>query len=282
MSRTKMTNFPENEVNIYDLWLIIAKYKYLFWTIFIIILIIGTIVALLKPKHYEYTQNIKVANYYANNQEVTFEDPDTIVSMITTTYLPKVLGQYNSQHLNHPVYLDKNNLSVANTKGGVISLTTQGTMEKQQIYAELFKGILAQLIKDVDPQVQITRNYLTNQLASLEKQLAVQIDLNKDLTTKLSTQNALLGQFIANNQHDKIAGLATRINDIRYEIATLQNSHFISDLIRSITPVGMSKTMMIMLVIMMSAILSFLIVFMVECRKKTRLLCKMDRNRLKR
>jgi len=277
-----MTNFPENEVNIYDLWLIIAKYKYLFWTIFIIILIIGTIVALLKPKHYEYTQNIKVANYYANNQEVTFEDPDTIVSMITTTYLPKVLGQYNSQHLNHPVYLDKNNLSVANTKGGVISLTTQGTMEKQQIYAELFKGILAQLIKDVDPQVQITRNYLTNQLASLEKQLAVQIDLNKDLTTKLSTQNALLGQFIANNQHDKIAGLATRINDIRYEIATLQNSHFISDLIRSITPVGMSKTMMIMLVIMMSAILSFLIVFMVECRKKTRLLCKMDRNRLKR
>ena len=277
-----MTNFPENEVNIYDLWLIIAKYKYLFWTIFIIILIIGTIVALLKPKHYEYTQNIKVANYYANNQEVTFEDPDTIVSMITTTYLPKVLGQYNSQHLNHPVYLDKNNLSVANTKGGVISLTTQGTMEKQQIYAELFKGILAQLIKDVDPQVQITRNYLTNQLASLEKQLAVQIDLNKDLTTKLSTQNALLGQFIANNQHDKIAGLATRINDIRYEIATLQNSHFISDLIRSITPVGMSKTMMIMLVIMMSAILSFLIVFMVECRKKLRLLCKMDRNRLKR
>jgi len=277
-----MTNFHENEVNIYDFWLIIAKYKYLFWTIFIIILIIGTIVALLKPKHYEYTQNIKVANYYANNQEVTFEDPDTIVSMITTTYLPKVLGQYNSQHSNHLIYLGKNNLSVANTKGGVISLTTRGTLKERQVFAELFRGILAQLIKDVDPRIQITRNYLTSQLVSLEKRLAVQININKNLTTKLNAQNALLEQFIINNQRDNIAQLTTHISDIRYEIATLQNSHFISELIRSITPVGMSKTMMIMLVIMMSAILSFLIVFMVECRKKLRLLCKMDRNRLKR
>lgn len=277
-----MTNFPENEVNIYDFWLIIAKYKYLFWTIFIIILIIGTIVALLKPKHYEYTQNIKVANYYANNQEVTFEDPDTIVSMITTTYLPKVLGQYNSQHSNHLVYLGKNNLSVANTKGGVISLTTRGTLKERQVFAELFRGILAQLIKDVDPRIQITRNYLTSQLVSLEKQLAVQININKNLTTKLNAQNALLEQFIINNQRDNIAQLTTHISDIRYEIATLQNSHFTSDLIRSITPVGMSKTMMIMLVIMMSAILSFLIVFMAEYREKMRLLCKTDRNRLKR
>jgi hypothetical protein len=276
-----MTNFAQNDLNIYDLWLIFAKHRRLFWTVFAVVMLVGIVIILLKHQHYIYTQNIKIAGYFNNDQNVTFQKPDTVISMITTTYLPKVLAQYNSQHSSHPVYLGKNNLSVTNT-GEVINLTTQGTMEKQQIYAELFRGILVQLIKDVDPQVQITRNYLTNQLANLEKQLAVQIGLNKNLATKLGAQNTLLMQFIVNNQNDKTAESIAHIGDIRYELATLQNSHFASDLVRSVTPVGMSKMALMILVIIMSVILSFLTIFMIECREKIRLLYKMNRDELKK
>lgn len=262
-----MTNFPENEVSIYDFWCVVAKHKYLFCTIFLVILIIGAVAIFLKPKHYEYTQNIKIANYYTDNQNVTFENPNTIISMITTTYLPKMLELYNSQHPSRPVYLNKNNLSITNS-GGMIILTTQGTVDKKQVYAEIFRSVLAQLNKDVDPRVQATRNYLTNQLVSLEKQLAAQNDLNKSWTTKLDVQDALLGQFIVSNQRDKIAQLTASLNDVRYELATLQNSHFTSGLIRSVSPAGMSKMVLIILVIMASAFLSFLIVFMIECREK--------------
>ncbi len=262
-----MTNFTENEVSIYDFWSIIAKHKYLFCTIFLVVLIIGTVAIFLKPKHYEYTQNIRIANYYTDNHNVTFEDPNTIISTITTTYLPKTLEQYNSQHPSHPVYLNKNNLSVTNA-GGMIILTTRGTVGSEQIYAEIFRSILAQLNKDVDPRVRTTRNYLTNQLTSLEKQLAIQNDLDKSPTTKLNIQTALLEQFMVSNQRDRIAQLTSSLNDIRYELATLQNNHFTSGLIRSVSPVGMSKMVLIILVIMMSAFLSFLIVFMLEYREK--------------
>ena len=258
-------NYPEDEVSLYDLWSVIAKRKLLFCLVFIIVLIVGISTSLLRPKHYQYAQAIKIASYYDDGNTITLQSSKTVVSKITALYLPVVLNQYNTQHVDTPVYLNDDNFSVNDLGDGVVVLSVTGLMRNQAAYAEIFKSLLARLVTEETPLVQAIKDSLTDQLKHLNKELEFQVNFNKTLAEKVvNLEDVALQHIILTQKKETYTDLTASIADVERNLDTLSNSHFISDITRSANSVGIARSALVMLFIMAGLILGLLMVFIVE------------------
>jgi hypothetical protein len=260
-------NYPEDEISLYELWNVIVKRKILFYLVFVVIFITGILIALLSPKHYQYTQGIKIASYYDDGKTVTLQNPKAIASKITALYLPTILNQYNIKDAD---------ISTNDLGDSVVVLSAKGLLQNKAAYSEIFKAILARLGKEEKHSLQAIKNSFTNQLARLNKESESQINFNQTLAKKrkINLQDLALQHVILNQKQENYADLAANIAQVQRNLNTLHTSHFISTMIRSAEPVRISKLALVVLFIIAAFILALFAVFIAEFFAKARQLGK--------
>ena len=89
--------YPEDEINLMDLWLILVKHKKVFWSIFSAIVILGLIVALIIPRKYSITSAISIGQTIQDDQMVLLESPETVKAKLENALVPKILSQYEDE-----------------------------------------------------------------------------------------------------------------------------------------------------------------------------------------
>ncbi len=264
-----------DEINIFDLWLIIVKHKKLFWLIFIIILVLGLAFAIMKPKKYEYTQAIQIATHLNDSGEtVPFIASQAVMAKIQNIYLPIIFNQYAKSNLSQANELSAKSISVndlnsPNMDSGLIAISAKGAVGTYKTYQTLFADILKQLQTDTYEKEQKEKAALGAYLKILQQQLKTQQVSQKTLQKSLGTNKGNLIQttqqaVLVASQGEITNQLLGMISNIKNQMTYLQNSRFSSDFIRSTKPVGISTIAYIALAIFAGLIFAFVMVFIVE------------------
>ncbi len=248
-----MSNYIQDEISLYDLWNVIVKHKKLFYFVFAIIFIAGFLVALLKAPVYQYSQAIKLAGYYDDGRNVALQDNKSMAMKISALYLPSVLRKYKA--------INDNNFSANDIGDDVVQLSVKGTEKNKAAYTGIFASILKQVEGEERSSLRIIKNSFNNQLTLLNKELASQDIFNKTLVEKRKSD---LRDIIIAQQQDNYANLAANVAHVQRNLESLQDSHFISNMMRSKKPVGIAKHVLLVLFIMLAFMAAFFAVFVVE------------------
>ena len=70
--------YPEDEISLIDLWLVIVKHKKIFWMVFAAVVAVGLFAALVMPKKYSVFSTISIGKTMQNDQAVLLESPETV------------------------------------------------------------------------------------------------------------------------------------------------------------------------------------------------------------
>lgn len=268
--------YKQEELSIYDLWMLIARRKKLFWFVVAIVLVVGIIFTISKPKHYKYTQAIQIAQYSnAAGKILPIIASPAVIAKTKTIYLTVVLKKYKKEHDLSSIAVSPKRLIITSlsskngTDSGLIALSITGTTQQRTAYADLFQKLLDQLSADTTPKITRQQQYLKNYLATLKQQLGNQTKfgttLQRAVIVSANRDNTKIDQqWIMASQQASIGFITTRIAKAQQQLSVLQDSHFASDFIRSMTPVGVSWSVLILLSIIMGLIFGFIAVFIAE------------------
>jgi hypothetical protein len=91
--------YPEDEINLIDLWLIITKHKKVFWYVFATILVLSLIVGLIFPKKYTLSSTISIGQVTQNNKTTYLESPETVKAKLQNALIPEILNQYDDEDI---------------------------------------------------------------------------------------------------------------------------------------------------------------------------------------
>ena len=281
----------ESTISLFDLWRIISKHKWIFWSVFLVVIVAGLIFALLTPHTYRYSQSFQAAHYVNNGKVIPVQDEKALDSAIFNMYLPDVINRYNDRHPNAPIYLGLN-FSIGFAGADVINLYIKGVEKQKAAYREIFQGILQQVNVGIAPLLQIQKDFINTQLANAQKRLAERIGNSKILTQTIEESNQtttdtttlssaqissglklVFKQQLLNmneQEQDAITNLINQISNLQVELKTLQQGRFITEVVRSPRPVGTSRANLIMLFGILGIVLGFVGVFVREFFVKVR------------
>ena len=259
-----------NEISIYDLWLMFVKRKKLFLLVFITVFILGSVFAIFQPKKYEYSQIIQISTHLnINDAVVPLIASQTAILRINNIFFPTILNSYAQQSAALPtMHITVKDLNAPGHDGGVISLTARGAAMDEKAFKTLFTDIFGQLQKYTNEQLQREKAALTVYLGDLQKQLALQQTAQKNvIQSTIGKRNVdfEIGQAImVANQASATVKLMHEVSSVKSKLANMQRTHFISDCIRSRHPVGLSKSVVMILSAVVGAILGLFLVFIAE------------------
>ena len=91
--------YPEDEISLIDLWLIIVKHKKIFLYVFSAIVLIGLIAALVMPKKYSITSTIGIGQTVQDERVILLESPETVKAKLENALVPEILSRYEDDEI---------------------------------------------------------------------------------------------------------------------------------------------------------------------------------------
>ncbi len=164
----------EDEINIIELWLILARYKWLIVSAMVFPMALAlAAVTLFKKEQYSYVSTIELASNNVPGAAETFggvlvplESAVVSLNKLNQVYIPLVLGIYRDQNKGLDIRIKAigNNQLVVLTSLGSVSAAVQRVMHEE---------IVAMLSKDHDRLIAPQRRGLEHQLKVQRRELAM-------------------------------------------------------------------------------------------------------------
>ncbi|MCW9015191.1 MAG: hypothetical protein OQL06_15595 [Gammaproteobacteria bacterium] len=195
----------DDEISLFDLWLVLVNRKVLLFTVAGVILLLGILQALTIPSKYQYHTAIEIGMTRNSEGPVYFEDPGTVLSKINKSYIPQVMAE--TMALN-PGFNSLNKIKASLEKNShVIFLEVKSVEKDEEIYIGMLKQIVA-LIEADHGRIS----------AIWEKDLELSKSKVEHGIIRLQDQEKL---FHAQNKRidEKAQLLLQRINDVRQSLA---------------------------------------------------------------
>ena len=85
--------YPEDEISLVDLWLVIVRHKKVFWSMFGVVVLAGLVLALLIPKKYAITTAIDIGQTVVDGKIVPLESPETVKAKLENALIPNLLDK---------------------------------------------------------------------------------------------------------------------------------------------------------------------------------------------
>jgi hypothetical protein len=260
-----MRNYTEKKddindvISMLDIWNVLKKHTLLFWVAFFVVFVTSAIFISKKASQYNYTQIIELPSYMENKTVVPVWPYGLVAEKITKFYLPAAEAKYNSVHKDKFVHLSNDSVEINNI-GGALSLSLNGSLDAENVYKEMLQMVLESLRAETSSKLNEISDYLNEVLVKLQVQKKRIIGDIKLLN--LEKNNAVVA-LLGNEYMSAVISVDERANDINYDLKSLRQASA-SDLVRSISPVGPSKMVLLVLFVFASLIISFFVVLITE------------------
>lgn len=187
-----------DEIDLVDLWLILARHKWLILTTTVLLTLAGWGYSLTQKEKYTFSTSVDVGRTFSEGQEgsVTLIEPvETIQAKLTESYIPMVRGRFAAEGKFAQAGVG---LKVSVPKGThLLVLQSQGPLEKQEIHREVHEAVLKALQNEHQQLTGDLRKRLETSLAKATLKLAEMEDPRlfaiKDKALKDQIENAKRG-----------------------------------------------------------------------------------------
>jgi len=183
----------EDEINLLDLWLVLSKHRYVILIVALACLILGGGYAMTRPVLYEYGAALQIGSMSAGagTEKKHIETTENLLAKLTEGYIPFVLYEYLKE--NPEVKSAPGIKARVPKKSDLIVIESKGTDEDSAVHLSLISQVVAQVKKDHQPQMDMTRSQfefslkqeklrlseLQNPVTLKEKQKSLEMDLLK-------------------------------------------------------------------------------------------------------
>ena len=150
--------YYEDEISLIDLWLVLVRRKKLLIATFVVIVVIGLVLAFVIPKKYSYSTSIEIGSRVIEDRVQPIESPETLLAKIQESYIPFVQLQYRNENLdNEKIYT----ISARVPKSSqIIVLESKGGEEQEAIYKDLQQRVINQVQNDHKRILEVIRKEL--------------------------------------------------------------------------------------------------------------------------
>lgn len=135
--------------------------------IFLISLLIGFVIAIMKPNKYEYMQPITIANYIENKSEIYYPSSNSkVIAVLNDLIIPKVLSSYTQKdpkNLNF-IKIKATEISSGNPIGGAIQITDAFPPKYKNAFALIVNEIGNRYFAYEAQSLQLVKNRLQKEL----------------------------------------------------------------------------------------------------------------------
>lgn len=260
-----IASFYDNEViSLFDIWKKLVSYKKVFFMIFFITLLLGTVLVLLIPEKYSFSLQVELGSTLDENWKNTMAtDTNGVITKIKKVLYPAAVEMYNLQAVKK-MYVSREPLFIKKVGSGALLLSMNGSLEDSKKFEFIFQKIVDGIAFDTREYVNSRRKELEDLKAKLEHHLIGSSNLYKATVRnrlgvnakrkvskgKMETTKLLVAPMYRNKQEALIA----RVEMIQKQILGTSNPRAASDLIISDLS-GRSKHVLLYLVEALSLIL---------------------------
>ncbi len=161
----------EDEISLIDLYLVLDRHKKSMAMIIAAVLLLGVFYAMSKPQVFNYSLSAQTGKVYVATVQGSVLEPiepvEMVLSKITETYIPIVVGEYAAQNPSEPVP----DIKARVPKGSDIIILESRAQEGEQLQGTLMQQVLDKLVKNHRPQMAIMKSQFITQLNKAQLKL---------------------------------------------------------------------------------------------------------------
>lgn len=292
--------YEEDDINLVDLWIVLLKYKMLFFCAFFAFLVAGALFVWGgDQKRYELTSTIQVGTIQVGSDDmgitgVPIESPESLLSKISNAIEPFYTAEWKDKHK----YSGGTKIDVSNPKGSnIIILKNKVEPNDVELLTKYQQGLLQEILKDHDEIVKGLQAPLRSELgiAALKltelenplfltinlKELEIKADAEKFKLKKLQGKNFSSNELEIEQQQLVVDSAVLNVEKKRFDIVnaialqqkrvevlqtrldSYNKTRVLSAPILSEKPAGLSHKVVMVLVVLMAGFLSFLLMLIV-------------------
>ena len=181
--------YMEDEINLIDIWITLRQYKKPFFQTFVLLLIMGLLVAIFVfNEKYTLTSAIQIGSIERNGNLVQLESAESLKSKLTDVLVPRVTAEWLSENPDSKKF----KTSVSSPKGSDVVLI-QNKVKTSDITAfqQFQNRLAAAVIADHQSKLSLFQEDLLAQLAEEKAKLA-RLQLPETLQSQLDKRRLAL------------------------------------------------------------------------------------------
>lgn len=262
--------YQEEVIDLRDIWQKLIAYKKVFWSIFLAVLIIGSVLIYLTPPKYKFSQVIYLAKAPDENGKNTLDlTAKDYISKIQKIFVDNAVRAYNAT-VGQKARAGSVKILVQEVGGDSLLLSIDGKLKNQQMYSFIFNYIAQDINNYNKDIIEHHKSSLTEAKVDLEQGLQVikrgvtdeySARSRQDSKNKLSlTESRIAGMYL-NDQNLTMKKLIEKIAVLKIQIASTCNSKAETGLIISDEPIQSSKLALRILIVFIALFSAFFGVF---------------------
>lgn len=175
--RTYAQTHQQDEISLVDLWLILAKHKWVFAGVFLVVFALGVGYAFFKPITWQYSTLVEIGARLVGEEIEPIESPSSVVAKLEKGYVPQAQQEYYTAFpADNAFYAVKVN---APQNSALVTLQSTGQEDTQSAYIAIHQAAVDALLEDHARIVEVIRQGLKTRLIGQQNALQNLIDQAK-------------------------------------------------------------------------------------------------------
>jgi uncharacterized protein involved in exopolysaccharide biosynthesis len=253
--------YPQgDEINLLDIWRILVKRKKLIVAICLLITLIGSAYAILKPTIYAYSTAVEIGSISVGGKETPVDETNNAASKVKELYVNSVLTDFYRDNPNAEKDLL---IDVSVPKNSeILMIGSKCSEEEAQLFGQLINQVSTKLVNDHSEKIKEFRAVLSEQIGNAKNRLALLEDNEKQIVQRIegfdkafkaspidnSGTTALVMTELSSQQQQigrEKFSLQAQITDKESDLKLTHDTRLLYPVEKSIEPVGLDTKMMI-------------------------------------
>lgn len=242
-----------DEIDLIDLWVILVRHFKVFIATFLLVFVAGIIVTFTRSPAYDYTLALEIGGIRNNNGSFDLvAQPEAVIASLKSAIIPSVLQDYANAHPD----FDPNSVTVKldnQDKSDIVVLTIKAGLKRQQQATDILNTIASKLDAvhgdSLKQHVELTGQLLSGEITSAQSQVDGLLKSRKEVTKSGNSGSKALTLLLLD---DQVSHLQNSLYSLKQQrdvglVADIRLTHPVTPPQRSLSPVGLSHTVKIIL-----------------------------------
>lgn len=253
--------YPQgDEINLLDIWRILVKRKKLIVATCLLITLMGSAYAILKPTIYVYSTAVQIGSTSMGGKETPVDDINNAASKVKELYVNSVLSDFYRDNPNEKKDLEFEVSVPKNSQ--ILMIGSKCSEEEAPLYDQFINKISAKLVADHSEKIKEFKAVLSERIGNAKNRLALLESNEKQIIQWIegfdkafkaspidnSGTTALVITELSSQQQqissEKFSLLA-QITDKESDLKLTNDTRLLYPVEKSIEPVGLDTKMMI-------------------------------------
>lgn len=214
--------YQEDEINLVDLYIALLKYRKVFMTVFLLLLVLGSIFVLFNfQEKYSLSSTLQIGGYEKDSNIFLLEETESVISKINNAILPENYRRWMDEHQDIPKF--KTDISIPKGSNTVVIKNKITQDQKEQITS--FQNGLTHAV--IESHQRLLNSFQANLKASMELKKLQLMDLENPLTLQLRLKSGELkldAEIIKLAKLEDGIFLETRIKEFKNKILLAEHN----------------------------------------------------------